>query len=121
GLPRSEAEFAGHRFVGIDADNARAPFHIWLRSKITPEQLMFRGVETAATRQAILSGAGIGFLSVYDAVKEPELVEVMPTRPEWDSPLWLVTHVDLHRTRKVQAFLAHLKEAAKGWGAGVQP
>jgi hypothetical protein len=29
--------------------------------------------------------------------------------------LWIVTHVDLHRTRKVQAFLGHLKEAAKGW------
>ena len=27
----------------------------------------------------------------------------------------MVTHVDLHRTRKVQAFLAHLKESARAW------
>ncbi|MGI9389373.1 MAG: LysR family transcriptional regulator, partial [Boseongicola sp.] len=33
----------------------------------------------------------------------------------WTSPLWLVTHVDLHRTTKVQAFLKYLKEDAKSW------
>jgi DNA-binding transcriptional LysR family regulator len=64
---------------------------------------------------ALRQGAGIGFLSAYRAHGDETLVEVMPPRPEWDSPLWMVTHVDLHRTRKVQAFLAHLKEAAKDW------
>jgi DNA-binding transcriptional LysR family regulator len=39
----------------------------------------------------------------------------MAPRPEWESPLWIVTHVDLHRTRKVQAFVSLLKEAAKTW------
>jgi DNA-binding transcriptional LysR family regulator len=45
----------------------------------------------------------------------PNLVEVLPPRPEWESALRIVTHVDLHRTRKVQAFLTHLKDAAKDW------
>ena len=35
--------------------------------------------------------------------------------PEWEAPLWIVTHVDLHRTLKVQSFLACLKTAATGW------
>jgi hypothetical protein len=30
--------------------------------------------------------------------------------------LWLVTHVDLHRSAKVQAVLGHLKTEATGWG-----
>ena len=29
---------------------------------------------------------------------------------EWESRLWLVTHMDLHRTTKVQAFLRYLKD-----------
>jgi hypothetical protein len=33
----------------------------------------------------------------------------MGPRPEWQSPLWLVSHVDLHRTPKVQAALAAFK------------
>jgi DNA-binding transcriptional LysR family regulator len=66
---------------------------------------------------AIRAGAGIGFLSVYEAQNDPDLVEIMPPRPEWEAPLWLVTHVDLHRTPKVQAFLAHIKAAARNWDA----
>jgi DNA-binding transcriptional LysR family regulator len=48
--------------------------------------------------------------------KASGLIEVLPPREEWTSQLWLVTHVDLHRTAKVQAFLAHLKAWAKTWG-----
>jgi DNA-binding transcriptional LysR family regulator len=43
------------------------------------------------------------------------LIEVMPSQKEWTAPLWLVTHVDLHRTTKVQAFLKFLKEKASDW------
>ena len=60
-------------------------------------------------------GAGIGFMMSFRASEDAGLVEVLPPRPEWESELRIVTHVDLHRTRKVQAFLAHLKDAAKGW------
>jgi DNA-binding transcriptional LysR family regulator len=66
-------------------------------------------------RDAVIAGAGLGFLSACEAARQPELVEVMPARDEWSVPLWLVTHVDLHRTTKVQAFLTVLREAAKGW------
>ena len=43
------------------------------------------------------------------------LTQVTPPRPEWSAPLWLVTHVDLHRTAKVQSFLTFLKAASKDW------
>ena len=62
---------------------------------------------------AILQGAGIGFVSDQDMRDHPDLVEVMPAREDWAAAIWLVTHVDLHRTSKVQAFLAHLKAFAK--------
>jgi DNA-binding transcriptional LysR family regulator len=117
GLPKNEDDLAGHRFIGIDSEIARAPFYVWLRGKVAPEQITFRAVDIPTTQAAIQAGAGIGFLSVFDASRDDTLVEVLPTRAEWDAPLWLVTHVDLHRTRKVQAFLTHLKEAAKGWAA----
>jgi DNA-binding transcriptional LysR family regulator len=76
----------------------------------------FHAIDSVATQAAIRSGVGLGFIGLRDAAGDPDLVQVLPPRAEWDSPLWLVTHVDLHRTRKVQAFLAHLKEAAKAWG-----
>ena len=66
---------------------------------------------------AIRASAGIGFMPVAEGQGDPDLVEVMPTAPEWEVSLWLVTHVDLHRTTKVQAFLQHIKEASKQWDA----
>jgi hypothetical protein len=36
----------------------------------------------------------------------------MPSPAEWTVQLWLVTHVDLHRSVKVQTFLSHLKARA---------
>ncbi len=65
--------------------------------------------------EAVQSGAGIGFMARWEAARHPELVEVMDPLPEWSGKLWLVTHVDLHRTTKVQAFLQFLKEQSKSW------
>jgi DNA-binding transcriptional LysR family regulator len=115
GLPATEADFAAHRFIVADSDAARAPFYRWLRSVAPESSLTFRTSEPAASERALRDGAGIGFLAAYKAAGDPDLVEVLPIREEWESPLWIVTHVDLHRTRKVQAFVSHLKEAAKSW------
>ncbi len=115
GIPATEAEFATHRFVVTDTVDSRAPFYRWLRGITPPDALVFRATEPAALESAVRAGLGIGFLSAFRAAGNPDLIEVMPPRPEWDAPLWIVTHVDLHRTRKVQAFLTVLKDAAKGW------
>lgn len=115
GMPKDEADLAGHRFVGPEGDTGRAPFFRWLASSVPVEAITFRASEMRVMADGVAMGAGIGFLSVAAARGREGLVEVMPPRPEWSSQLWLVTHVDLHRTAKVQAFLQHLKLAAKGW------
>lgn len=115
GLPKSEAELARHQFVGADDPQSRAPFYGWLRANVPAEQVIYRTSEAAATEAAVRAGAGIGFMSLREAATDPDLIQVMPPRPEWTSPLWLVTHVDLHRTIKVQKFLAHIKTVAEGW------
>lgn len=115
GQPAGEADFAAHDFICTDSEASRAPFYRWLMARVPAERMVFRATEQAALDEAVRQGAGIGFLAAYKARACPDLVEILPPRPEWDAPLWLVTHVDLHRTRKVQAFLSHLKEAARHW------
>ena len=117
GMPDGEAGMAGHRFIGSDAADSRAPFYVWLRGKVPAECITYRTTEPAAHAAALRAGVGIGFHPAYLAQDDPDLVEVLPPRPEWDASLWLVSHVDLHRTLKVQSFLAALKEAAAGWKA----
>lgn len=115
GLPKRDVDLENHRFVVNDDAESRAPFYHWLRNLVPPEALSFRAAEPAPIYDAISSGAGLGFMSRIAAAHYPDLIEVMPPRPEWSANLWLVTHVDLHRTLKVQRFLAHVKEAAVEW------
>lgn len=115
GVPEGEGDLARHRFVGSDDGASRAPFERWLRGAVPLDRIVFRSGDGRVLRHAIEAGVGLGFMSTWDAPRHPDLVQVLPPRPEWSAPLWLVTHVDLHRTPKVQAFLRFLKERAQGW------
>lgn len=117
GRPDGLESLAHHRFVAHDDDDNRAPFERWLRRSVPARCLAFRSTDMRALRAAIIRGAGIGFLPLFEGRALPDLHEVYPQQQEWSSPLWLVTHVDLHRTTKVQSFLEFLKTAAKEWDA----
>jgi DNA-binding transcriptional LysR family regulator len=112
GLPAGIDDLAKHRFVGASNAEARAPFHRWLRDTVPDTAITFRGNEMRALHQAVRAGAGIGFVSQMVAANDPDLIEAMAPLDVWHTPLWLVTHVDLHRTTKVQTFLSFLKDAA---------
>ena len=112
GMPEGEDDLANHFFVSHDDPESRAPFSRWLRSRVPADHVVFRSTDSRVLEAAVTEGAGIGFMGCREAALHPELVQVMPPRDEWASPLWLVTHVDLHRTAKVQAFLSHLKAFA---------
>lgn len=116
GLPTTEADLAQHKFIGPESPESRAPFYRWLREKVPPEAISFRITEPAANLEALKAGLGLGFCTTHFGKQNPDLIQIMPPRPEWAAPLWIVTHVDLHRTLKVQSFLAHLKRAAAEWG-----
>jgi DNA-binding transcriptional LysR family regulator len=118
GLPDGDADLAGHRFVGPDSDGSPAPFFRWLATAVPRDRVTFRSASPQVMQEAVLAGAGLGFFPVIEAGDHPSLVQALPPRPEWAAPLWLVTHMDLHRTAKVQAMLRHLKAVAKTWTDG---
>lgn len=115
GLPQGAADYAAHRFIGPADPDSRAPFNRWLRENVPPERVTMRLSEPEAIGPAVRAGLGLGFLPLREAEADPDLVEVLRLAPDWESPLWIVTHVDLHRTLKVQAFLTALKAAAANW------
>lgn len=115
GVPGNVAAFGGHRFVAHDDDNNRAPFNAWLRTNVPAEAITFRGRHGPVMEEAVLAGAGIGFLPEWMAAGRNDLVQVMAPQQDWTSALWLVTHVDLHRTTKVQSFTQFLKKRAADW------
>lgn len=109
GAPNSAQEYDMHRFVGHEDAQTRAPFFKWLAKAVPSQNIVFRSDDAAALSIAVLEGAGMGFLTPQEAARHTDLVEIVAPRPEWSAPLWLVTHVDLHRTSKVQALVKFLK------------
>ncbi len=115
GKPSGVEDFPQHSFVGADDENSRAPFSRWLRENAPDKSITFRCSNNFNVAEAVRAGAGIGFMPRWEAARHSDLEEVMETLPELSGKLWLVTHVDLHRTTKVQAFLKFLKDEARTW------
>ena len=115
GKPKDIDDIAGHRFLCHDSETARSPFDRWIRAHVPVEQITFRATEQRVLQRALRAGAGIGFMGSRDAAANPDLVEIWPARDEWAADLWLVTHVDLHRTIKVKTFTDFLKKEMKNW------
>lgn len=110
GTPRS-LDLRGHDIVGAPRPNSPAPQDRWLAENTSPDQCVLQVSTPAAISQAIRLGAGIGFMLQSAAEQDETLVQIAASLPEWQVRTWLVTHVDLHRTAKVQSMLACLKQA----------
>ncbi len=117
GMPEGIEALAGHHFVGSDNLDSRAPYMAWLRQAVPDANIAFRAEDVRAQQQAVRAGAGIGFMLREQGLALEDLQEVMAPLPDWETALWLVTHMDLHRTAKVQALVGFLKARLKQGGA----
>ncbi|MEM7746840.1 MAG: LysR family transcriptional regulator [Pseudomonadota bacterium] len=117
GKPRSPADFSDHYFVCGEPDGLRPQFLDWLPQTVPKERIALASNSVNVQFSAIESGLGIGFFPTIYAAQKTNLVEVMPPREEWEVDAWLVTHVDLHRSDKVQTCLSSLKRALVDYGA----
>ena len=96
---------SGHTFVGSKDESSRLPYAQWMKANVGQETMVFKVEDPHVLKAAVASGLGIGFLPELDASQNPNLIEIVPPLEEWSAPIWVVTHVDLHRTDKVQSFL----------------
>ena len=115
GMPTPET-LLSHRFIGAENRDNRAPFYRWMAENVPEEQVVFRANDPESQVSATREGLGLGFVPVIGAQRVPGLIEVAAPQSDWQSMLWLVSHVDLHRTPKVQAALRALKAAAQNCG-----
>ncbi|MTH33306.1 LysR family transcriptional regulator [Paracoccus limosus] len=121
GQPRHLDELAQHRFVGGEDSFARVPFNLWLDSRVPEDAFALRTPQSGAAYRAIRDGLGIGFLG--RATAWPKMVELFPDfdPPEWRVAVWMVTHVDLHRSPKVQSLTRFIQDEIQTlWQTGRQ-
>lgn len=98
-------DLSAHRFILPGPEARRSPAMRWLAEQLPPENVVLISNDFEARLAAIRAGLGVGWVSPTRATG---LIEVL-SLSQWDAQFWLVTHVDLHRTAKVQAVLSALK------------
>ncbi len=109
GRPDNTQDWTGHNFVLPQFPHERLPFGNWIKDHIRPEMIALSSRDIWVTAEAVRAGVGLGFASDTDAAARADLHAVLPPNPNWKISGWLVTHVDLHRTEKVQAMLKCIK------------
>jgi len=82
------------------------------------EAFVLRSAQISAIYAAILNGIGIGFLTTREV--PAGMVQVLPDlQPaEWRVPIWMLTHVDLHRNPKVQSLTRFIQQEVKAGRIG---
>lgn len=108
GVP-DPSDLTSSRFVGALDATSRLPYARWMRKHVTQDQIAFETLDQSAINIAVCTGLGLGFLPEHEVRNRPDLHTVVAPCDDWSAELWIVTHVDLHRTQKVQEFLGHLK------------
>lgn len=99
-----------HHFAGSHKGPAPLPYTKWTAEHVPQQAISLETADPQAVRSAVELGMAIGFLSTMTRSPMDDLVKVIEAQDDLSVMLWLVTHVDLHRTAKVQAFLSALKD-----------
>ncbi|MEO1480754.1 MAG: LysR family transcriptional regulator [Myxococcota bacterium] len=106
GVPETEDELRNHEIsTPNDVDGSMLN---WLRERVPEERHVFSCSAGRLVEQAVVCGLGIGFVPLHNAKHMKGLARVLPDH-EWSHQVWLVTHVDLNRTPKVQALVDRFK------------
>ncbi|MEM1194713.1 MAG: LysR family transcriptional regulator [Pseudomonadota bacterium] len=117
GRPANDLELADHRLVVISECTASSPSE-WLRRALgsdtfSDDNVIFCTDDRVAAFRAVKEGLGIGLLPLSMGSQEDDLVPILPDLPVPKVTCWSVTHMDTHRTAKIQAFLSCLKSFGK--------
>lgn len=110
-LPLDDNDLSGHQFVIPHESDSRLPFRPWINAHVRPDMIALVSRSIEINFAAISAGIGMGFLADHEAQGSDAFQRVLAPNQDWRVPLWLATHVDLHRTEKVQEMLRHIKSA----------
>lgn len=110
GIPKSVDDLSNHRFFRYLGHADNHPWRVWSQRYIPDENISLRSHSPTAIEKALYMGLGIGLHPVGEPAEARNLVPVLQELGTFSEVIWLVTHVDVHRTPKVQAFINLLKD-----------
>jgi DNA-binding transcriptional LysR family regulator len=107
GLPQSETDFDGHRFLAFGGKLADDALNKWLLQRISPDQIAMTCQDIKATEIAVQMGSGIGILPTRFMQFDDTLVQCFELPEDLGSTVWLLVNPSAYRRPEVKAFTAY--------------
>lgn len=111
GRPETPSDLVGADFIGFEHPERLLPALQGLGLPVKREN--FKLVSASGTVMIALAKQGLGIVPLirYDADLIPELEPVLPELAPIPVPIWLVTHRELHSSRRIRLVFDLLAEA----------
>lgn len=110
GIPRTFEELSEHDFIGFGNDErlieALAPIGLTL----TEDKIKVGSESGVVAWELARNGLGIIVMSEVVASEAPDMVRLLPKMEPLEFPVWLVTHQELHTSRRIRLVFDELAE-----------
>jgi DNA-binding transcriptional LysR family regulator len=113
GRPPDASALADHMLVGWDEPQTYGAVTRWLATMAAGKRPAYRSNSLLNQLAAVREGIGLAALPCFLGDGEAGLARVVGPIPELARELWLVTHDDLRRTARIEAFFAMMAAAIK--------
>jgi DNA-binding transcriptional LysR family regulator len=100
-------------WIGYSGSLALLPVAEWMREHVPEERIILRTNSSVAAQEYARAGLAVACLWCLGGDRDPELVRLTPPLPDVASNLWLLTHPDLQRSRRIAKVRALLARALR--------
>jgi DNA-binding transcriptional LysR family regulator len=98
-------------WVAFERETAANRYARWMQQHIAPERVRLRVDIFNSIVSMLRTGLGVGMLPTFVEATELELMPISAPIDELSTPLWVLTHPDLRRTARIQAFMQLVGDA----------
>jgi len=102
GRPQHPTDLVALDFIGFEDPELMLPHFNAMGVPVTREHFKFYTASGTLYVALIEQGLGAGMVTNDVADERPDLELVLPSLPPIDVPVWLVTHRELHTSRKIR-------------------
>ena len=118
GMPAYPRDLSDATFVGGEEPASYVPNLNALGLALRPEQFRYTSASGTVMLELVRQGYGIAPLPKAVAEQSPALVCVLPELPPIPVPVWLVTHRELHTSRRIRLVYDALAQGLRSFLAG---
>jgi DNA-binding transcriptional LysR family regulator len=108
GVPRTPADLASHRVIGVAAGNSATPLVAWLEDNVPESAIFMRRSSIEGILSSIANSTGVSLMSDFLASADPQLVRCFSPNLGSIAEIWLLTHERLRDVPRVRAVLDFL-------------